>query len=174
VMVALSYPRKFVLDRTARVAELRGSNDSSRGTGTYGRGMLPAYYGRSSCMLFSSAYDPYWYGYGLTPFVSRCGMYASSPYGPYGYGSFGYGSYWGQGPVVIVRTEGSRPSGQAVKGAGYTRRGQSTGTATRTGVSRPSSSGSGATARSSGSSGSSGSSSSSGGSSSGRTAHRKP
>jgi hypothetical protein len=159
VMVALSYPQKFVLDRDARVAELR---PTSGGADTYGRGMLPGYDGRSACSLFSS-YDPYWYGYGYG-YGSQCGLYANSRYGysNYGYGSFGYG-YW-QPPIVIVR-EGSRPGGRAVKGSGYTPRGESSGTATRTGVSRPSSSGGGATARSSGSSG---------GSSSGRTAHRKP
>ena len=183
VMVALSYPHKFVLDQNARAVELRGADESSR-TGTYGSGMLPGYYGRSTCSPFSSFYDPYQFGYGVIPFSyaispnaygfsrssfgSSCGVYGFSPYGygSYGYGSFGYGGYgyWGRGPYVIVRQgNAARPSGQAVNGSGYTRRGQSTGTSTRTGVSKGSGSTSSGTARASGSSGSTG-----------RTAHRRP
>ena len=180
VMVALSYPHKFVLDRDARIVELHASGDSTRGGGVYGRGMLPGYAGRSACSPFSSIYDPYRFAYGVIPFSyaispypydyslsafgSQCGMYGFSPYGyGSGYGSYGYGrayGYWGSGPYVIVRGA-TRPSGQAVNGSGYTSRGQST--STRTGVSKGTGSTSTGTASTRASSGSSG-----------RTAHRRP
>ncbi|MGH7718889.1 MAG: hypothetical protein ACREON_08625 [Gemmatimonadaceae bacterium] len=114
VMVALSYPKAFAINRATRQGEIRPA-EGVRGDGdTYesGRRVGPIYtssdpFGYSSCSW--SYYS--WYGY--------------SPYGCGGYGyGYGYGWYPGDNPVVIiVRPEDGEAErrGRVVKGRGYTR-----------------------------------------------------
>jgi hypothetical protein len=159
VMVALSYPKVFAIDRATRQGDFRGP-DSSGVAYAYDRGrpgpiLYTDRYGYSSC--YSS-----WYGYS---------PYGCSRYG-YGYGyGYGFGWYPGDRPVVIiVRPDGGQtvdPQGKAVKGRGYTRGNRNSGSGDVSG-SRGSGRGSGSSAgsRDSGSSSSGGSS----GSSTGRTA----
>lgn len=162
VMVALSYPQRFAIDREARpepVREERQADVRDRyydpfGWGWYGYGCRPGYW--------SMYCDPYRYSYG------------------YGYG-FGYGGlynpYWGYGfgtrPVIVVVGE-EDDGGRMVRGRGYTRSGSSS-TSGRTarpsssGSSRPASTVTGGTSRA----GSGSAGGSSGSSSSGRTAKRR-
>lgn len=149
LVVALSYPDRFAIDRASGEAELREEDGTLRpqprrgvwdgwGTG-YGGGFYPGYYG--------------------------------GRYGGYGYG--GYGGYYAP-PVIVVRDgddgDVDRREGRAVKGRGYTRSrgdgGSSSSPSARPSSDRGSSGSSGA----SGSSGSSGS----GRSSTGRTAKPRP
>lgn len=92
VMVALSYPQQFALDRT-RVGDAPPDlNADLRGGQVYGGGLYDGGYG----------YDPYGYGYG--------------------YGGYGYGWYSGRRPIVVVprASDPNDPEhGQVVKGRGY-------------------------------------------------------
>jgi hypothetical protein len=131
LMVALSYPRVFAIDRAAREGEFRPVEGTVRSE--YLRpgvslGLSPWRYQR----------HPYGYGYG----------YGAGGYG-YGYDPrFGY-RYGGYPVVIVVRgsedVEASPPA-RAVKGRGYTRGGSSRGAApasppsTSTGAARPTSS----------------------------------
>lgn len=182
LMVALSNPKEFAVRRNAE----QGQNVNAVRRGTFGEG---AGYGGSR--RYGSVYDC---GYGFMPttygyYTDPCyrGYYGYGAYGygtgyygygygyPYGYGTYG-GYYYGSRPLVIVPTGTltDQQRGQAVKGAGYTRRGGGTTTTTTSrpqssGTSRDASAGSSSSGSSTGSSTSSGSTGSSGGDG-GRTA----
>lgn len=155
VMVALSYPEVFALDRT----RIGGAPADSVREGT----------GRTVYAGLDPFYSPYGYR-------GRYGGYGYPGYGYPGYGGYG-GWYYGPRPVVVVR----QPSGNAnthgsvdrdrgyTPGSGATpRRGSTAGTRDQVRGSHGSSGGGS-------SSGSSGASSSRGGSSgSGRTAKPRP
>lgn len=128
VMVALAYPRTFVVNGGTRGIAL--VNDSTRSASGYGA-RVPAYAGRSACSVLGYGYDPYWYGTGLSygipwmgysPYTTGCGLYGYNRYGyyPYGYGIYGYGGRF-VNPYVIVRLGAGPPRGQALNGRGYTR-----------------------------------------------------
>ena len=157
LLVALSYPERFVVERRGR----GGSWYSGSGGG------------------FGGLYDPIWYSdlypYYITPFGSR---YWGSGYNPYLYGGALGGPF-----VIIPGGSGSavEPALQAIKGRGYARvvprevngrgivpRGSSVSTGRSGSAGRSGSSSGGTTATSGGYSG--GSSGSSGGSSTGRRA----
>ena len=92
VMVAVSYPDRFAVDRDGDIDELalRDAPRDRRGP-----------YGRRRGGFFGSVYDPYYdYGYGR------------------GYG----GGWYGPGVVVVMpRGEDPEPNARVVKGRGYTR-----------------------------------------------------
>lgn len=176
LMVALSYPQKFVVEQQRPSA--RTSDVDAWGART-----IEDDY-RAEC------YDPYTasrryacdrYGY------SRGGLFGYSPYGN-GYSPWGYdrnGWYYGSTPVVIIQpgdNDGEVRGGQLVKGRGYTRSGSSRGTASPRGADStrgapmPSASkpGSGSSGASSSGSGSSAGSSSTGSGSEPPTRTAKP
>ncbi len=148
VMVALSYPRVFALDRS-RVAGATRDSASEYATG----GRTVYLYG------WDSFYSPYGYRYG----------YGNG----YGYGLGGW--YYGNRPVIIVRQPSSGDNdearhGRVVKGRGYTPgRGTTASTGSAAGSKESGSSG-GKASTSSGS----GSTSKSPSSGSGRTAKPRP
>jgi hypothetical protein len=105
-MVALSYPGKFTIDRTSRVAELRAP-EARPATGFSSPGAW-------------STRDPYGYssyGYGYSPYGLSwydCGYYSS----------YGCGWYNGGRQTVIVvgdRANGRAGHGRVTKGKGYSR-----------------------------------------------------
>jgi hypothetical protein len=173
MMVALSYPKVFAINTSAREAT-RGSRVAANAEPSVSGRTIPV----TAYSPFGwGAYDPYYgssYGYGY----GRGYGYGYSPYG------YGYGWYPNQ-PIIVVRGGGgdgsagggsgttSRP--RVVNGRGYT---EGTSTPASTGSKSSGSSSSGSSSAGSSSSGSSTSSgsSSSGSSSSGteRTAHRVP
>ena len=178
LMVALSNPKEFAVRRNAQ----QGQDVNAVRRGTFGEGVG---YGQSR--RYGSVYDcgygfmPSTYGYYGDPCYPGYFGYGAYGYGagyygygygyPYGYGSYG-GYYYGSRPLVIVPagTYTDQQRGQAVKGAGYTRRGGGTTTTSRpqsSGTSRDASAGSSSSGSSTGSSTSSGSTGSSSG---GRTA----
>ena len=127
VVVAVSYPEKFVVNegRTAgrRLAE------AARGRPGLG-------YGRSLNPFGDPFYDPYSrygyysrYGSGFRYGLGSYGGYGY-PYGGYGYGGYGFGGYnYGFGgygaPIIVVGRRGSSADsgptqGRVVRGGGYT------------------------------------------------------
>jgi len=126
VMVALSYPDVFALDRTRLGDPPPDTRVAMRGGDYYDDG----YYGDG----YGWGYDPYGYGYGR------------------GYGR-GYGWYSGRRPIVVVQRPASSNDtehGQVVKGRGYVApRGSSSGSG-RSGGSSGGSSGSAGRASSDG------------------------
>lgn len=157
LLVALSFPKVFAVNASGETDFIPDDKRATRGERRYeyGRAVDP-YYGWES-----------YYGMGLYPFGYS--PYGYSPYSYYGYGyGYGYGGfggyggwYYGNAPVVIVRSDGTggasaAPHGRVVKGGGYAQGGSGSGTtgAPRT-QSAPASgsSGSGSSAGSSGSSG---------------------
>jgi hypothetical protein len=178
VMVALSYPKVFALDRSRAGALSVVSNPTaSAGTGQTTRGYPGGMFARSQFDCYDPlGYDPFGFSvFGYSP-------YGYSPYGyaPYGAGCgygyrYGYGGwYYGNQPVVVVvkqppadNTSEQDRHGRVVKGRGYTApRGSTASGSSASGSSGGSASQSGGSA----SSGSTGS-----GSSSGRTAKpRRP
>jgi hypothetical protein len=149
VMVALSYPETFALNRS-RVA---GASGESVAAGAYGGGRTVYLYG----------WDPFYSPYG----------YRYSRYG-YGYGGWGYGGWYYDRPVIIVRqptNDDRERHGRVSKDRGYTpgpdapRRGGSSASRGESGSSGSSTS-SGSSSRSPSGSGSS--------SGSGRTAKPRP
>ena len=194
LMVALSYPRRFAVERAAleqggggiSIERPRTMSDDvwNRRARNCGYGYSPMYLSYLDDPCYSGygvyGYDPY--GYSL---YGRYGYgYGYNGYGGYGgYGGYnGYygGYYFGSRPIIIVNSttdQNVQQRGRAVNGAGYTR--GSPGTATSSGprasANSPSGGGSssGGSSSSSGSS-SSGSSSSGSSSSSGRTAKPRP
>jgi hypothetical protein len=116
LMIALSYPGKFIFDRSAFLA----SRVAPSGSRVYanapridpfgymsGLGGYPYGYG-------PLGYDPMLYGGGLRGYGNGYGL---------GYG-YGYGGYLYQPPVVIVRGNGggaARGHGRVVNGRGYQR-----------------------------------------------------
>lgn len=183
LLVALSYPERFVLQRNAIVSTRRAGGGSTSGAGIgsvytgafdrrwdcgYGNRMLAyGYYG-------DSCYPGY---YGLSGYGYGAYGYGGYPYNGYGYGGYGNGYYGGQQPIVIVpRNPDADQRGRAVNGAGYTR-GSSTPARSGNNTYDRTSSGSSSSGSSSGSSGSassSGSSSSAGSSSSGSSSSSEP
>lgn len=177
LMVALSNPKEFAVRRNAEP----GQTVSTVRRGTFGES--PGY-GRRYGSVYDCGYRwiPTTYGYPYDPCYP--GYYGYGPYGygpgyfgygygyPYGYGTYG-GYYYGSRPLIIVPqgTYTSQQRGQAVKGAGYSRRdGGGTQTSSRpqhSGTSRDAAPSSGSSSTSSSSS--SGSTGSSGGDG-GRTA----
>lgn len=154
VMVALSYPRVFALDRSRVVGATRETAEA-------------APEGRT---VYVYGWDPFY-----SPYGSRYG------YGyPYGYGYGGYGGwYYGTRPIVIVRQPPSGGSeterhGRVVKGRGYVPGSSPVRRSEGSAGSRGSSSGSSGAASGSSGSSSSGSSSKSPSSGSGRTAKPRP
>ena len=161
LMVALSNPKVFAIDRASRQAEML-TRTQAQGTNVTGR-TLPVY-----------AYSPFGWG----PYGSYSSWYYGNrygyAYGPYGYG-YGNGWYYGNQPIIIINRgdvgNGNSPGSgvstrpRMVNGAGYTegRSSPSTSSGSNSGGSSSGSSSSG-----SGSGSSSSGSSSSGGS--GRTA----
>ncbi|HJU72757.1 MAG TPA: hypothetical protein VJ717_03355 [Gemmatimonadaceae bacterium] len=148
VMVALSYPGVFALDRS----QVAGATRSDVAAGA-GEGRTVYVYG------WDPFYSPYGYGYGR--------------YG-YGYG-YGYGGwYYGNRPVVIVRqpsADNDREHGRVVKGRGYVR--GSSGSSDRSGTAASTGQSSGSGSSASGSSGG-GSTSKPASSGTGRTAKPRP
>lgn len=180
-VVAVSFPRHFVIDASREVAPREPAADSTRPVTApiYGTGALdrPLY-----CQsLMYSARRECW-GYSQFGWAQQQFAGAGFLPGPwYGYG-FGYDPY---GPPVIVPRGREGPRGRAVKGRGYTRTDDggepSTGSArprterTTSGTSASSGSSGGSRSSSGGSTtrASGGESKSSSGSSTGRTARPK-
>lgn len=182
LMVALSNPQQFAVRRSAEP----GQSVNAVRRGTYGGGSV----GYGGSRRYGTVYDcgfgylPTTYGYYGDPCYPGYLGYGAYGYGsgyfgygygyPYGYSGYG-GYYYGTRPLVIIPAGRytDQPRGQAVKGAGYTRRGGGSSTTTRpqsSGASRDASAGSGSSSSgSTGSSSSTGSTGSSGGDG-GRTA----
>ncbi|HUE84511.1 MAG TPA: hypothetical protein VMO26_00385 [Vicinamibacterales bacterium] len=172
LMVAMSFPERFVVERRASVGGYGGGYGGG-GYGGYGPGL-----------------DPMWGAFSMWPYYYADPFYYSSLYSPFGYRSWGYyDPYYYRGPGVIILEPGSpgmspEPSGngRVVDGRGYTRiRRNEPDPATRTGNGSgwgTSSTGAGSSGSGAGTSGgvSSGGYSSGGGSGSsgGRTAVPRP
>lgn len=151
IMIALSFPRVFAIDRDSRSSEPRRPE------------MMPEGYREPDII---SVWDPF----GYSPW--GYGGYGGYGYGPYGLG--GYGWYTGRTIVVVGDTPpatGEAAEGQAVKGRGYRKRGGSDSSGGSSQSDRPRASSGSSNSGDSG--GSSAPAPSSGGSSSGsgRTAH---
>lgn len=167
LLVALSYPDRFVLQRNAIVStpRLGGGSGSGAGVGSvytgaydrrwdcgYGNRMLAYGYYGDSC--YPGYYGLSGYGYGGYGYGAY--GYGGYPYNGYGYGSYGNGYYGGQQPIIIVpRNPEGDQHGRAVNGAGYTRGSSTPARTGNTAPDRTPSSSSGSSAGSSGSSGSS-------------------
>lgn len=95
VVVAVSYPSRFALDRDARVSEVEPERDEYGDRRPYG-----------------TFYDPYLYD----PFYYRYGRFGYSRFGP-GFGYYGGGFY----RPIVVRVEPRRdaPGGRVVDGLGW-------------------------------------------------------
>jgi hypothetical protein len=139
LVVAVSFPDRFALDREDRYADLRPADPRDRpdadrydpfgwgGRGRYG------YYG--SCYGFGL--NSGWYG--NDPFFYSPYGYGRGCYDPFYYGRFGYGGYYGR-PIIIVRGPEDddgvlEPTGRVVNGRGYTRGGSSSSDTRRSGSS---------------------------------------
>jgi hypothetical protein len=117
VMVALSYPKVFAVNRATFAGDIRALEP--------GRGGALAGSGRT---IYADVYPPnvggYYNGYGYPYYYG----YSPLGYSPFGYSPFGYGGYGGFGgypygsvPVIIVRSGAEQRHGKVVKGQGYTR-----------------------------------------------------
>ena len=111
LMVALSFPEHFVVER--RVSGGGG------GYGGYGSG-----YGGG----YGSGFEPIWGAFAMWPYYYADPFYYSSMYSPFGYGSWGYYdpySYHGPGVIIIDPGDSGVPErsgiGRVVDGRGYTR-----------------------------------------------------
>ena len=187
VVVAVSYPQKFVVNDDGALTGRRSAEAVGRRSLGYGRGLNPfvdpfydpysryGYYSPYGSFGYGLGYGGYGYGYGGYGFSRIGGRYGGFGLGGYNYGYGGYG-----GPIVVVGRRSGADSGaregRVVRGGGYTSAGgggQSTGRSARprsSGASARSSGSSGASARSAPARGSSGSS----GRSTGRTARPRP
>lgn len=144
VMVALSFPGRFQVDRT------RGRATQTQGaivTSVERSNRLPERYG-SARQRRNLPYDTYAPPYTYDPYYPYYSYYPYNPYNPYyGYGAydryyfsyspFGYSNWWGNPyipyysgsprPVVIVPGGPARPGGsgrsRVVEGRGYTQGG---------------------------------------------------
>jgi hypothetical protein len=102
VMVAVSYPKTFTVQRDGDIDQLDERDRSAYGGG-YGRRV----YLGSSIWSRPFYYSPFGYGYG---------------YGPYGYGGFyPYGGYYQPGIVIVTPRADPAPNARVVRGRGYTR-----------------------------------------------------
>ena len=156
VMVAVSYPRRFVLNRDGDVEELAADQRPPRTV--YGR--RPVFLGGIYSDPFYSPYSRYGYGYGY-------GRYGYL-YGPY------YNPYYRSGVVVVMPRSDAEPEARprVVNGRGYTRGGSRSSAPAGSSL-RGGPRGGRSTAGSGSSAGSAGSRSGSGSSSGGRTAKRR-
>ena len=137
-MVAVSYPREFVVNPTGDV-EGTGAIETARATTSadldrsYRHNihvmMAPSYSTFYSPFDFYYGYSPYGYSpYGYSPYGYS--PYGYSPYGysPYGYSPYGgyalpyagYGGMYGPPIIVLKGTQPATPRGYVVKGRGYT------------------------------------------------------
>ena len=111
VMIAVSYPRRFALQRDGDIEELEET----------GYARTPRRYGRRTILAGPGYWDP---------FYSRYRPFGYGPFGyGYSYGSYGFGSPYGgiysPGVVIVVpRSEGAE-NARVVRGRGYTRGGSS-------------------------------------------------
>jgi len=165
VVVAVSYPEKFVINQ--RYALGPPGAEAREGRGRYGYGVGPNPFEDPFYDPYSryGYYSPYGYGsrYSYGGFGRGYG-YGYGGYGGYGGLGYGYGGYggYGYGPIIVVGRSGGGTGGgvsgstrgRVVRGGGYTSAGSGGGNTGRS-----------AQPRSSGSSRSSGSAASSGGSS---------
>jgi hypothetical protein len=116
LMVALTYPSKFVVER-------RGGGSAPTGI-TTGSGWFDPFMPGIMGMNMNDCYSPY--GYGYRSYYSMCGgMYSPFAYNYYGYGNYPYGGYGGWVVVPPVIGDGGTPSepsgtGRVVNGRGYT------------------------------------------------------
>jgi hypothetical protein len=177
-MIAITHPEAFQFARASEAGGAIQTRDDVSGRRVYGGVMSNNY-----CDTYGRYYDPY-----------GC-SYSAFGYGRYGYNRYGNGYGYGYGlnggyyspAVIIVQSPGSAsavPSGQVVKGRGYTQTsGPANGTASTrdrsststSSSSRGTSSSSGSSSSGSSSSGSSSSTNTSTSSSSGeRTAKGRP
>jgi uncharacterized membrane protein YgcG len=120
LMVALSFPKKFVVERA-------GGGSAPMGIST-GTGWFDPFMPAEFAMSYANCYTPY--GYGYRSYYSMCGP---GYYGPFGYSSYGYGypayPYYPNGggdwigiggtPPVIGSID-PQPDGRVVNGRGYT------------------------------------------------------
>jgi len=107
LMVALSYPKVFAINTTARAGERRPRASAGQAEGGYGGVPLHAYTPLNSCSL-------YYMLYASVPY-DCAGFYPGYGYG-YGYG----GWYPGSTPVLIVfNPPSARAHGRVVNGQGY-------------------------------------------------------
>ena len=124
LMIALTYPSKFVVER-------RGGSSSTAGI-TTGSGWFDPFMS-GAATSFMDCYTPA--GYGYRSYYSMCGLglYAPYAYGYYGYryGGYGYGNYYpgygggwvdigGYPPIGGVNPPTPQPEGRVVNGRGYT------------------------------------------------------
>jgi hypothetical protein len=145
LMVAQSFPERFVVERQANAGSFSSYSTSSPYSATLSSPYFFSPYGDS--------YDPYWYSpYGYAPYG----------YSPYGYSPFAY-LYWSQpyvsfpsyrlasptGGGSTPAAEGETGAGRAVAGRGYTRVRPRDGGDTAQGVPGTSSSGAGGSSTSS-------------------------
>ena len=125
VVVAVSYPTRFTVDRGDVVSELEGE------PGTMYGARVP-YYGGYGI----NRWDPFYYRGYYSPFGYGLG-YGGYGYGGYGYGSgFGYGGYYGYRPTVIRVEPRSGDGMRVVNGRGWTRSQSSTGSGSSGGAAR--------------------------------------
>ncbi len=125
LMVALTYPSKFVVER-------RGASSAPAGI-TTGSGWFDPFMQGGLTGGINDCYSPY--GYGYRSYYSMCGSRFYSPFGynSYGYNSFAYGGYgydqyyngWvnvGALPPMIGSGNPAVPQGEGrvVNGRGYT------------------------------------------------------
>ena len=118
LMVALSYPKKFRVERMGGGSAPTGI---STGTGWFDPMLMPTMMG-----AMADCYAPY--GYGYRSYYSLCGSYMYAPYYGYGYGYYNYGGYYGGwvdvGPYPPIGGSGGPapipPDGRAINGRGYT------------------------------------------------------
>ena len=116
LMVALSYPKKFVVERA-------GGGSAPMGIST-GTGWFDPFMPAEFAMSYANCYTPY--GYGYRSYYSMCGpgYYGAYNYYPYSsyYPYYGNGGDWigiGGRPPVIGSIE-PQPEGRVVNGRGYT------------------------------------------------------
>lgn len=118
LMIALTYPKKFVVER-------RGESSSPTGIVTSGW-IDPIMAG--ALMMSPDCVSPF--GYGYRSYYSMCNSMGYSPlwYGYYGYNRYyGYGGYGGYGDWINVAplppgggVVEPQPEGRAINGRGYT------------------------------------------------------
>ena len=104
MMVALSYPERFAINRAGNPQVRPGERSTSRTSDAFGR-------------------DPWAFGYGYPGYLGYGYGYGYDRYG-YGYDRYGYGSYYNR-PVIVVRNPDNdvsepAPRGRMVNGRGYT------------------------------------------------------
>ena len=118
LMVALTYPKKFVVERA-------GGSSAPLGIST-GSGWFDPFLSAEYAAPLMNCYAPY--GYGYRSYYSMCGpgYYGAYGYNYYGYGYPSYPYYPGGGWVDIgvnppsIGTITPQPEGRVVNGHGYT------------------------------------------------------